>query len=66
MGEKKINSDLHAGLGVSHDRKKQRQDIFSVGTSVGQTQAKNKTQKSYLSSTRCNYNITYSTKKKPE
>lgn len=48
MGEKKINSDLHAGLGVSHDRKKQRQDIFSVGTSVGQTQAKNKTQKSYL------------------
>lgn len=30
-----FQSYLHVGLGVSHDGKKQRKDIFSVGASVG-------------------------------
>lgn len=30
---------LHAGFRVSHDGEKERQDIFSVGASIGKTQS---------------------------
>lgn len=39
--KKKKDLYLHARFGVSHDGEKQRQDVLSVGASIGQTQSEN-------------------------
>lgn len=57
---------LHAGFGVSHDREKQRKDIFSVGAGVGQAQSETKTTRIKTHSQRRDSRFNSSTRNRPE